>query len=650
MNKWLAIAFGVALCLAESRAPLMAADPAEEQRMVQVLQSENAGLREKDAACSRLKLVGTEGCVPAVALLLTNEALSHSARLVLEAMQAPEAGRALLDALAKTKGNVRLGIINSLAVREEKEAVPFLVDLLADPDLGTARAAVAALGRIGGPDAVTALRDCARKPGSGLHAASADALLRCANRMLASGQRSFALAIFEQLDTPAEKEVIEAGAFRGRVLASGNAGLSMVLHALAGAAGPSQMAALQLARTLQVPHATRELARLLPALQPTVQIAVIEALAQRGDVSVIPELRKFATSAPAELRLSLIRVFDNVGDGSVVPLLGLWAASGPEDIRSAARAALSDLHHGNVSQALIEELSKCEPGAQGEIARALGMRRDTAAVPRLVQLAQQGPGPVRNGALQALSALIDARQLPALVDLTLYTKDEEGRSHAAEALNAACQRLRTKQGGLAAQAVVTGLQNGPGQGRIALLPICSGLIDPQVRSALRGCLSDPDPGVRSAAVRALCDTIDGDLLDDVLGLARGAQDDVTRSLAVSGGVRLVTQEDTVKLPASRRVQALKSLFSCASGPTQKRQVLAGLAEVPEPESLELIAGALDDPAVRNEAARAVVKIAASLPGDKSLLSLKKALVAVDDESTRKAVEAAITGVPAKPVR
>jgi HEAT repeat protein len=140
------------------------------------------------------------------------------------------------------------------------------------------------------------------------------------------------------------------------------------------------------------------------------------------------------------------------------------------------------------------------------------------------------------------------------------------------------------------------------------------------------------------------------LLDDVLGLARGAQDDVTRSLAVSGGVRLVTQEDTVKLPASRRVQALKSLFSCASGPTQKRQVLAGLAEVPEPESLELIAGALDDPAVRNEAARAVVKIAASLPGDKSLLSLKKALVAVDDESTRKAVEAAITGVPAKPVR
>src|SRR5437899_6909986 len=85
----------------------------EEQRLIAVLQS-GASLAEKDAACARLKLIGTAHCVPELSALLSDEQLSHSARYALEPMQAPEAGQALLDALPKTKGLIKVGLINSL--------------------------------------------------------------------------------------------------------------------------------------------------------------------------------------------------------------------------------------------------------------------------------------------------------------------------------------------------------------------------------------------------------------------------------------------------------------------------------------------------------------------------------------------------------
>ena len=63
---------------------------------MQILQS-NASPREKDAACALFKRIGTARCVPVLAALLTDEQLSHSARYALESLNAPEAGKALIE-------------------------------------------------------------------------------------------------------------------------------------------------------------------------------------------------------------------------------------------------------------------------------------------------------------------------------------------------------------------------------------------------------------------------------------------------------------------------------------------------------------------------------------------------------------------------
>src|SRR5262252_3310689 len=105
------------------------AEQNEEQRLIGVLESSTLP-REKDAACARLKRIGTEQSIPALAALLTDEQLSHSARYALESMPYPKAGAALVDALEGSTGLTRLGLINSLAVRRDAQAIPALVKLL----------------------------------------------------------------------------------------------------------------------------------------------------------------------------------------------------------------------------------------------------------------------------------------------------------------------------------------------------------------------------------------------------------------------------------------------------------------------------------------------------------------------------------------
>jgi HEAT repeat protein len=646
MKNWLILVMAAIGFVPGWSPALRAADTDEESKLIQVLQSA-APPAQKDAACARLKFIGMSRCVPGLAALLTDEQLSHSARYALEPMRSEEAGSALLDALGKTKGLMRLGIINSLAVRGDERAVPGLVELLRDPDVGTESASARALGQIGGSEAIKALRASARNSSGKVHESAIDALLRCANRLLASGQRSGALAIFEQLDGEAEGDSIRVAAFTGRVRASGNAGLSLVLHAISGPAGPSQMAALQLVRELQVPNATKELAKLLADLQPPVQIALVGGLAQREDPAALPALVALAGNAQQELRLPLIQAFDSLGDASIVGLLAKFAASGSVDEQTAARRALADLRRGDVTQSLIDQLSSSSPEVQAELARALGARGDTAAVPKLLDLAHHGPESARKGVLQALSILADDSQLGALVDLVLQAKVSAERAQAAETLNSAYQHILVERGHADPAPLVQGMQKGSNEARAALLPICGGLVDPQLRATLRIALHDQDSQVHAAAVRAICDTIDPELLEDLLQLARLTKEDSVRTLAIDGGVRLVTQEDSVKLPADRRVAALKVLLACAGRPEQKRKVLAGLAEVPDLQAMEAVGTELDEEATRNEAARAAVKIAAALPSGQAQACeaiLRKALASASDDGTRQAVRAALSQI------
>jgi len=101
----------------------------------------------------QLQIAGRDEAVLGLAGCLKDKELAESARQALEANPTDAAVVALRHALAKAQGTLRVGIINSLGRRCDKESVKALVAEAKSSDEAVRCAALVALGRIGDPAA-----------------------------------------------------------------------------------------------------------------------------------------------------------------------------------------------------------------------------------------------------------------------------------------------------------------------------------------------------------------------------------------------------------------------------------------------------------------------------------------------------------------
>ena len=191
-----------------------------ETRLAAVLKSD-APQAAKDYVCRQLSLIGSADSVPALAALLTDAKLSHMGRYALERMPCPEAVGAMRDALAKTSGKLKVGVINSLAVRRDTGSVAALVALLKDSDQQIAGAAASALGDIGTSEAAKALGAFQASAPEGLRLVAADACLACAEQLLAGGKKAEAMLIYKSLAKPDQPKHVRVAATRGLLAAAG---------------------------------------------------------------------------------------------------------------------------------------------------------------------------------------------------------------------------------------------------------------------------------------------------------------------------------------------------------------------------------------------------------------------------------------------
>ncbi|MCU0871112.1 MAG: HEAT repeat domain-containing protein [Pirellulaceae bacterium] len=197
-----------------------AARKALETHLVAALKTD-APRAAKDVVCRHLSLIGSADAVPALAELLTNSELSQMGRYALERIPDPAALAALREALPKTDGVLKVGVINSLGVRRDADSTPLLAALLDNPDQQIAAAAIAALGAIGSADAAKALSDVQKKATGQLQGGVADARLCCAERLLAAGQKLEAMAIYKALNSEDQPKHVRLAAVRGLLAATG---------------------------------------------------------------------------------------------------------------------------------------------------------------------------------------------------------------------------------------------------------------------------------------------------------------------------------------------------------------------------------------------------------------------------------------------
>jgi len=190
-----------------------------EAELLQFIQDPNATVFQKNIACRRLALIGTRNAVAPLAALLSDEQLAHYARFALRPNPDPAVDDALRAAIPKLKGELLVGVIDTIGGRADEKAVDTLTRLMHGADPEVAAAAASSLGRIGGPRGARALQDALAKTSGKLRAEVGNALLIAAEGFMDKGDRKQALALYDVLSRPDMPKHVRLGAMHSTLIA-----------------------------------------------------------------------------------------------------------------------------------------------------------------------------------------------------------------------------------------------------------------------------------------------------------------------------------------------------------------------------------------------------------------------------------------------
>jgi len=577
----------------------------DEQDQIAVLHSD-ASISQKWGACQKLRVIGTAKAVPEVATLLTDQKLSQAARQTLEGLPYPEVDDALREALGKTTGLLKAGIVDSIGWRGKSAAAPLLIPLLSDSDSNVSAAAATALGRMGGPEAIAALTAARDQPPAVVQAAVQASLLQCAERLAETNDNAGAGAIYRALYDDKYPMGIRTAAWRGLVLlsdATDQAGL--MNKALGGTDHALELVALKVLRESNDRRLIQACVGQWASLPAEGQLAVIDAELKQGN-EALPIVRTASQSTNLAVRVAAWTAMGQLNDLASLPALAQAAANGERAESQAARDSLARLQGQGASEALLAELDHAATPEKVELLRAMGARQDGKAVNVLLQNAAAGDEPVRRAALQSLQEIAPPEALLPLLEIAEKAGSDDLRELTLEALSAICRVTPDKDA--ATGTVIEARKHLPPAEAGAFLPLLAQLGTAGALTAAQAASQSQDLELAKEAVRALSQWPNAAPAASLLDLARTATDNALRTLALRSAISVTGAEPVI----SQRLALLKGALTEARRAEEKKQALGQIGQIPTPEALEVALKTMADPDVSNEASLAVVNIAEKL--------------------------------------
>lgn len=566
----------------------------------------------KMAVCRELRYIGTERSVPVLAGLLAMAETTDAARYALEKIPGPAADKALIEALIKTSGSIKLGIIQSLGGRKSQSAAPELAELVLIGDEATAGAAAAALGAVGGPEASKALFNLLGVAYGEVKSCVASALLLCGEESLKKKDVIAAAAAFNKVYSSKISEPIHQAAFKGKVRASGGAAEDAVIAALGGRDTGLREAALDLIPEVFGPGSIDRATALFPKLIPAEKIRFLSVLCGYPKDLALPVISAAAEGPDASVRVEALRVLEKTGDGSVVGLLAERAARarGPEQL--AARTSLWGMKGADVDQAVLGLLTTVSDEAVKAIAvRAVGERSISAGKDALISIIRSGPAVLRLEAIRGLKGLAGPEDVSALLVLLPGLEDETEQEEMENLIaGVALTVVRPNARADAVKSLLAVTTDVKAQG--SLLRVLGKIGDDSGLPLIRKALAEGNPDLVDAAVRSFCDWPTSTAKDDVMAVARTSANPVHKVLALQAFIRVIDLE-RYRNPAAAAAD-LEIALKLASRPEEKKLVLGVLPRFACPEARAFAESLLNDPEVKAEAAIAVARIKERLGG------------------------------------
>ena len=592
-----------------SELPLQAGqdEQAETAKCLAIIKSADATDNAKAVAFKRLAIFGTKYAVNELAPILQDPKWAHYARYSLEPLPDPSVDEAFRAALAKLQGNLLIGVVNSIGVRQDPDAVEALTGLLGSRDENVVAAAAAALGRIATKEAVAQLKTQLAKTKGRLKIDVADACLTCADELLAKGDRPAAIGMLEtvrEADVP--QFVVEAAA-QNLILAQGEQGIPLMVEQLKSDNLAMRGVGLRAARLIKSEAVGKALLELLGQVPADQQAKLITAMADRGDKRALAEVVKAASSSNKELRLAAIEALVKLGGADQVGLLMKAAADADPDVVAAAKMVLVDTPGAEVDAAVAALVPSSEGTALALAIEIAGQRRVMAASGALQKLAESANDEIRLAAIKALGTTVGVDDLPALVRRLVAAKSPAEQEVVKQAIKDT--GIRMPDVDACAEKLAGCMSGAPADVQVFLLEMLRDVSGPAALKAVIAAAESGEDAVRDAATRVLGEWIDAAAAPSLLELAKKLNEAKYKIRAVRGYIRIARQ---LNPSDEERMAICRNTLAIADRADEKKLVMEVLERYPSAASLAIAVSAVGDRDVSEEASAAAVAVAGKI--------------------------------------
>ncbi|MFO0913116.1 MAG: HEAT repeat domain-containing protein [Pirellulales bacterium] len=594
------------LLLATWLVPAIATAQSDEPSLIRVLQSESPKA-DKALACKGLAVHGTAQAIPALAPLLADQELASWARIALEAIPDPAADAALRDAVGKLDGNLLIGVINSIGVRRDSQAVTLLAERLNADNTDVAVAAALSMGRIGDGAAADALLSQLNNDNAAVRSAAAEGCVRCAEHRLAAGETPLATRLYDAArgaDVPRARKI---EATRGAIVVRGVEGIPLLEEQLLSNDRHFFSLGLSTARELPGEQVTAAVAKLIEKLPANRQALVLLVLADRHDAAALPTVLEVARKGPTEARLAALEALGQLGAASSLPVLLEVAQEGESEVAQVALETLAGLSGAEIDQQLIDRLGQSSGAARRQLIEVIGRRRIAAAAPALIAALKDSDASTRQQAAVSLGETVSQQDLGVLVDyLVSVSGSADQLPPVLQALKNACVRMPNRDA--CAELLAKAMAKAPAGGKSALLETMAAVGGTKALQSVGETARSGDAELQDLATRLLGNWMTADAAPVLQKLAEQPQHKYQlRSLR--GLIRIARQ---FVLEDAQRAELCQAALKAAKRNDEKLMVLEIVERYPSLPMLGVATQAAQDPALKEAAVKSALTVAQHL--------------------------------------
>ncbi|MBC9934312.1 DUF1080 domain-containing protein [Chitinophaga qingshengii] len=547
---------------------------------------------------TQLQTTGDNDAVNTLQPLLAADRFCDPAARVLVKINTPAAQQALLGALAGANAANRITLTEALGDARYTAAVPAITAQLNNSDKKLVKVSQYALAQIAAPASAAALGSAAAKAGYTYDVTdAASSYLYYAGQLAANGNKAAAQKIAEALvkQCTADAQVhTRTGGLKLLVDILGEKSQPWINQAVTGKNNEYRDAALKFAGPFAAGSSVTWQALLKTAPDDT-KAAIITMLGQNKVTAALPAITALTKNNSEVVRLAAIAAAARIGGTSSLPALLAILKNGSAADITAVKNALRLIPGDEVAQQAGAALAAVPAPAQTALLEVLAARKADSRVNDVLPLTASSNAEVKAAAFAALKDVANKNNLPALFTLLNSAGTPAEISNIQTALINA---------GATSNDVMPQMKQAGAANQSRYLGVLAGIGQPSALEPVMTAFANGDAATKTAAVAALADWKDASAAPVLLKIARDNAD--YRENALAGYIALAKKSGYT---ADQKVLMLNNALELKPSAAIQKQALTVLEQCKTFPALTLAGEYLDNAAVQQEAAMAVMNIA-----------------------------------------